>query len=510
MEGRKKAIVIGLDGATWELLRILLDKGLLPSLQGIVRDGIESTLSSTLPPASAPAWTSLVTGRNPGKHGIYDFLKYENGHEAGVVTSKDIRCPTFYEMMSEHNLKTVLINLPVSYPPKDMKGIIVGDWMAPKVYAYPESASSYINNYRQMYKVQEDGRKGIFDVLDLEERRFEVAKNVFLNEDWDLFFVIFSGTDWLSHRFFPDMKQGNGVGELARRVFILVDSAIGWFIESMDQDTMLLVISEHGFHTYEGSFRINSWLEKQGWLTRGKSEKSRGSNRLNSGAKDGGILNRGNKIVVPERILEMITRFPRIAKWARRIQNIAGKRLNSTPEWAIDIDDSQAFVPSVYGCGVHINRELVTEVDHINKLTDDIIRKMRDVRDEKDEKVFDIVERGEDFYTGDGSSGAPDIVFWQNDKWWIDRSLPLSENNDNFFIKRSISSHHPKGVFLAYGSGIGENGGLSAVDIYDIAPTLLYYFGLTIPKEMDGRPLIEILSGDKERNKPKSESSRTA
>ncbi|GAG51016.1 unnamed protein product, partial [marine sediment metagenome] len=118
MNTGKKVIVIGLDGASPE---IFFDKwgDELPNLKKIRERGIAGPLTSSVPPVTAPAWASFATGCNPGKHGIYDFLyRDEKNHKVRPVTSESIKVPTFYEILKENGMKSVLINLPLSYPPK--------------------------------------------------------------------------------------------------------------------------------------------------------------------------------------------------------------------------------------------------------------------------------------------------------------------------------------------------------------------------------------------------------
>jgi predicted AlkP superfamily phosphohydrolase/phosphomutase len=143
---KKKVIIIGLDGGTWNIIHPLIKEGKLKHFKKLVKEGVHGVLKSTIPPVTGPAWTSFSTGRNPGKHGIYDFIKIEN-NDIKLFSSKDV-CETFYDVLSRNGYTNVIIGLPLSYPPHvNFKGIMISDFLYPYKKIYPEKKSDYLNNY---------------------------------------------------------------------------------------------------------------------------------------------------------------------------------------------------------------------------------------------------------------------------------------------------------------------------------------------------------------------------
>jgi predicted AlkP superfamily phosphohydrolase/phosphomutase len=114
-----KILIIGFDGATWDLLNKMIRKGFMPTLGSLINKGVHGELESTIPPVTGPAWSTFSTGKNPGKHGIFDFIKVQDSlTDIKTMSSKDLKEITFYEILNNYGLSNILINLPGSYPPK--------------------------------------------------------------------------------------------------------------------------------------------------------------------------------------------------------------------------------------------------------------------------------------------------------------------------------------------------------------------------------------------------------
>ncbi|HZX09817.1 MAG TPA: alkaline phosphatase family protein, partial [Acidobacteriota bacterium] len=289
MKTSQKVIVIGLDGASPE---IFFDKweDEFPHLKKIREKGLSGSLKSSIPPVTAPAWTSFATGCNPGKHGIYDFLyKDEKTHEIRPVTSKNIKAPTVYEILKEYGMKSILINLPLSYPPKTDNITITSLLTQGDEFVFPRELKKEIpelDKYRivpdPIFYVKFNKKKFIEDISDLEKTKFEIAKKLFA-KDWNLFFILFGGTDWIQHKFYSDMvKNSKEKNQIIIDFYKELDSYIGWFLENRDNNTTLFIMSDHGFNTYKGVIGLNNLLEKYGYLRfkKGKGKEVIPSRRL--------------------------------------------------------------------------------------------------------------------------------------------------------------------------------------------------------------------------------------
>ncbi|MCK4443937.1 MAG: alkaline phosphatase family protein, partial [Thermoplasmata archaeon] len=208
----RKVIVIGFDGGTWDLLRPLARDGRLSTIANLTRSGVHGNMMSTIPPVSAPAWISFATGRNPGKHGCYDFFLPEKSlGNMKPVSTRSIRTNTFYEILDKADKQCTIINLPGSYPPRIKKTIITSILTSSDNCIYPHSLVEEIPELKS-YRITADlkllGHKSkdklIEDIIDTERIRFECSKKLFLRE-WDFFFVLFTGTDVLQHRMYNEL-----------------------------------------------------------------------------------------------------------------------------------------------------------------------------------------------------------------------------------------------------------------------------------------------------------------
>jgi len=270
-----RLLIIGLDGLSPELLDSLVKQDVFSNIGALRSKGVYAELKSTFPPVSAPAWTSFATGVNPGKHGIFDFaLPTGSLTNLKAVTSKDIAVKTFYEILSEQGKKSILINLPVSWPPLTKQPTLTSLLTQSKELVFPsELKETYpiLNNYRitpdQSFN---NWKKYIADVRNLERDRFECATSL-IKTDWDFFFILFSGTDWLFHHSYDKLVSGKASRELIDFLREL-DSYAGKLIKESGGQTRTFIISDHGFNVFTKSFAVNEWLVKEGFLV--KSDKS--------------------------------------------------------------------------------------------------------------------------------------------------------------------------------------------------------------------------------------------
>ena len=130
MGENNRCIVIGLDGATFELINPLVKAGKLPTIKKMIEEGVHGVLKSTVPPLTGPAWVSFATGKNPGKHGCYDFeLPRDSLDKIEMISSEDIKGETFYEVLDKQGKRCILVNLPCSYPPR-IGSVVITDFLS--------------------------------------------------------------------------------------------------------------------------------------------------------------------------------------------------------------------------------------------------------------------------------------------------------------------------------------------------------------------------------------------
>ena len=131
MTTSRQVLIIGLDGATFTVIDPLLNEGALPGLARLIGSGVRAELLSTIPSATIPAWPSFMTGKNPGKHGVFDFFSRIPGGKIRLTRSEDIRTRTLWQILSDHGLRSIVLNIPNTYPPQPIDGIVISGMLTP-------------------------------------------------------------------------------------------------------------------------------------------------------------------------------------------------------------------------------------------------------------------------------------------------------------------------------------------------------------------------------------------
>jgi len=489
----EKVIVIGLDGATWSLLKKLITENITPNIKSIIEKGVYGILKSTIPPITGPAWVSFATGKNPGKHGCYDFLiPFKSLAELHPISSTTIRTKTFYEILEEYGKNNILINLPVSTPPKT-KGIVIADFLTlSKQLWFPYELVTEIpelKNYRLAPKgewmVNRKIDKLIQDILEIENTRFEIAYKLLIKKKWDFFFLLFSGTDWIQHVVYNQLISKGGP---ALKIFIEIDKYIGKILNFVKREKFnLLIISDHGFASYKRTFRINDWLEKEGFLrmkvdeVNFKYSNSHHLDREMTKAKELGI-----NIKIPRFVLKLVDFFPLIPYVYFKLKtflNFNIKKPSLVPQWQQTFAYCTITGASNFS-GIYINTYprfkdgVVYSTNEYVKIKNSLIQKLKKL------SFIDWAVDSKSIYWGHQVPLAPDII--------LKASNHVLDKTWNYPLKALRNEHHLDGIFMAYGHTFEQGKFLENLSILDIAPTILHMFGIPIPQDMDGRVLKEV------------------
>jgi len=180
----------------------------MPNLKGMAEKSLRGILKSTIPPFTPPAWTSIATGVNPGKHRIFDFLMLSNDYKVRLASSRDVRYPRIHEMLALKGLKTICINQPLTYPIfKAENMIVISDWTAPKLRYYPNFISQYLQSYRPNTPAQKFVKQPKIAIDECLER-INVVNQLMEEFNWDLFWVIYSEPDHIFHGYYHKMMKG--------------------------------------------------------------------------------------------------------------------------------------------------------------------------------------------------------------------------------------------------------------------------------------------------------------
>jgi len=511
----EKVIVVGLDGATWELLKRFVEKGFLPNIKRLLENGVSANLLTTIPPLTGPAWVSFVTGKNPGSHGCYNFMiPHDSLLDVEPISTKTIKGRTFYEILEKSGFKSILINLPCSSPPRLKKGIILPSFFASdSKEVYPKNLVDKIPEIKK-YRVMPDflrqriggGEAMTKDARDLEKVKFSIAKNLFKNYEWDFFFVFFGITDWVQHKRYKHLLSGkDGKNSEFVKAYIDLDNYIGWFLDNVSKETIFILMSDHGFKSVSTYFHINMWLKENGFLNV-KLPKLHTSASLPFTPKR--IIG-GNVKGFSQSFVQYLSSFltshsflylssGHTARFMSKHFPITKKIIPSEVlNVGYEIDPKKSLAYSISGgnvTGVYINDKsrfkdgIVAPYDY-ERVRNKIILEMKTLRDKNGKKVFKHVYKKEDIYWGDYLLMAPDIIYEENSHIIMTTILSadsaIEKSNDGGW-------HGKKGIFAAYGGNILKGKTVKDISYLDFAPTILYLFGKNIPIEMEGRILFEI------------------
>ncbi|MBS3785128.1 MAG: alkaline phosphatase family protein, partial [Anaerolineae bacterium] len=370
-----RVLIVGLDGATFDLLGPWLREGSLPNLAAIANNGAVGQLESTIPPNSAPAWTSFMTGMNPGKHGVYGFTRVEPDESYAIKVNSGAvrRAQSAWQILTERGLRCIQINMPMTYPPEPINGLVVTGIDTPgleSVFTYPPELRheilrllpDYLLDVRSwgVTAVGERRAHVLDDILRMVDSRRQLSLHLMSTQAWNVFAVIFTATDRAQHFFWRfldpthplyDPVEAPQYHDAILRVYQEVDSALGEILEGCDEDTTVIVMSDHGFGPQRKLFRINQWLLRNGFLELAHMHSSDLGDRLSRAAQkewyrvlDG--LQRLVRTKLPDTTKDQLKRlFPHLR------EQVASQILFSGVDWS----KTQAYHTAEFPGSIRVN-----------------------------------------------------------------------------------------------------------------------------------------------------------
>ncbi|WP_114577570.1 alkaline phosphatase family protein [Saliphagus sp. LR7] len=491
-------LVVGLDAACLPVLKPLFDRGVTPTLKALFEGAVRGPLESQIPPWTASAWPTLYTGKNPGKHGVFDFLTFD-GYDWDVVNAGDVRERAIWELLSEHGHRSVVVNAPVTHPARPFDGALIPGMTAPEnpachpegILADVEAACGEYHVYPQATGEPTGSIAGYEEIIECRGEAFRYLADRFSP---DFGFLQFQQTDSVFHER-PDRRT-------VEAVYRAVDREIEATLEAIEPANVL-VVSDHGIGRVGGTeFRANEFLRREGYVDaesggEGMPTWSRAwRNDLLSGADAGDhepstfervVALAATVGITTQRVAGALDRVGLKEAVGRRIPNDAVRAGSEQ----VDFPASRAYVRSKSELGVRINlagREPDGTVppEEYERVRADLVEALSALSGPDGKPVFSDVAPREAYFEGSEIDRGPDIVTVPRG---FDNALVAGLSGEVFAEPVEPWNHKRTGVIAATGPGIDGDGDLAGATILDVAPTICALFDVPIDRAMDGRRL---------------------
>lgn len=487
-----KLLVVGLDGATFDLLQPLVEEGLLPTFAHLLAHGSHGRVRSVPNTDTAPAWATFATGLNPANHGLFGELAWsEDRRTLRPVSGADRHGLAFWQIASQADRKVLVINVPFTYPAEPVNGILIAGIDAPgetdPQFCYPPDLRRVLDGYLIDSHIQaaiKENRPqdGLADAYNVERKRTELLCQLMAEQkDWDLAVIVYSVPDVMQHFFWQPMCSQTGPQkEAIREGYQFADEQVRCLLAAAGDDVNILIMSDHGFGPICATPELlSAWLAKQGFMQLLPSRQKSLRQRLIGQAY--GVLR--------QRLSET-----QKATLRRQLPGLR-TRVESDVRFAnVDWEHSRAYVGASYW-EVWINqmgREplgIVPLGEVYAQVCAGIKQALLDWEDEQTgQKRIRAVYQANEVYHGRFQHLAPDLTIE-----WNPNAAPSADTLPGN-VSQFDGDHQPEGILIMAGPDVESKKTVSKTTLADLAPTILYLLGLPIPDGLDGRVVNEILS----------------
>ena len=443
---------------------LLFDRWLdqLPNIKRLISNSICGEMKSTIPAITCPAWVSMMTSANPGRLGLYGFRNRSSYDYEGLsfANSNTVYLDRVWDILSKMGKKVVVIGVPMTYPPKPVNGCMVTCFMTPDTkcdYTYPHKLKAEVESVSNGYildvgEFRSDSKDPILrTIYDMTEKRFRLTRHFIRSKEWDFFMVVEMGTDRIHHAFWkyfdqdhPKYIPGSQYQNAILNYYKYLDEEIGDTLKLLSDDTLILIVSDHGAKKMIGGICINEWLIQNGYLklVQYPSETTQ-FNKL--------IVDWENTMVWGEG-----------GYYGRIFMNVKGREPRG-----------------------------VIAPQHYEHFRNELIRKLEDLRDEHGRNINTKVFKPEDIYT-ECNGIPPDLIVYYGDLFWRsigsvgNRTIWASENDTG----PDDANHSQYGIFIMRNGRSQYGVRREGVTLYDVAPTILNYMGVKVPENMEGESLL--------------------
>lgn len=488
---KPRAVLIGLDGATWSVLDPLMRDGVMPFLRRFVEHGARASLRSTIPALTPPAWTSMITGRSPGYHGIFNFFGRDapDSHQIRLLGSQDIGSEPVWAYANRQRLRATVLNFPLTFPAPAIDGqVVAGGWMPwrqlrlgchprelyDRLKALPGFDARVIAlDMAHEAKALEGCRREEYDDwialhIRREQQWFAVLRSLMADDPTELLAIVFDGVDKLQHlcwrlldpAYAADLREDWELRARERCVeyFRVLDGLLDEIVALAGDTATVVMASDHGFGPQERTLFINTWLEQHGYLAWADGAGPRAS---------------GDQLLG----MSQVARHTYLLDWSR----------------------TQAYASMPGGNGIHVVRR---DVEHPAGVTDSeydafcdrLIGRLGELRDsDTGAAVVRAAWRRDQIFAGPYLELAPDITLELADGGLF--SI-LAATDAVAPRHPPTGTHRPDGIFVAVGPLARPGADIGELSILDVAPLLLYSLDVPIPAQLEGRVPVEALRAD--------------
>lgn len=498
-----RILILGLDGATWTVLGPMIDRGAMPNLKALVARSRRGVLRSTIPPVTSAAWTTMMTGCDPWRHGVFDHRWYDA--EASMMRvnhSERIRVPTLWHLLSRTGRTSISLNVPATYPPPRVKGIVVSGMDAPHLEAALSGAPEFAARLRKEipgYHLKVTWKRPPQSLDEIVANAGETAQvfearargGLLADEmlpDWSALMVQFQNLDPFQHRVWKYLNvDETGIDEpawnrAAESVMTALDRACGMLCELAEKrGAGVMVVSDHGFGPCLGRIDVNRILIDKGVA------------RLPGLA---GKLGRRVRQARDRLRLWNAKSADPLARSASFEASIAGR-------YPLDWKRTLAFAPHQDTAAmIYMNttsrhpklRAAIATAAQLSQAMADTMGALSEAKHpETGARLFPkVIDTAREYGVDPEAPGYPDIIALPDEMYWVRTKLEGSRQGRWVLPDPNLpGTHRPEGVVILAAPDLGAGPGLDA-NLRDACPTALALLGMTIPAHIEGRPIVAV------------------
>jgi predicted AlkP superfamily phosphohydrolase/phosphomutase len=507
MANNTRTLIVGLDGLAFEILEPMRQEGLLPNIDRLIRQGATGPLRSTYPPITGTAWTSFMTGRNPGKHGVYGFMRRTPGSYLWEPCPyNSVQPKTMWEALCAAGKRVGIVNMPMTFPPRISNGIMVSGMNAPSERARisdPPELMERLNQVAGGYRLDvnwadflaEGGsREDLLEsLIALTRMRTKAALGLVAGDRCDVFALVYVAMDRIQHslwdhlgvdRPLPEDAEGRRIAGLCRQVYAAADEGIGQLIEAFGDGADVILMSDHGFGPITGWTDLNDVLQRHGLLALKRKSPVREA-----------MVRIAYRLGIQTHSVRRVARSLGMAKTVDRA-------IESTGGYFGRYDWSRTRAYSYDHNDLHINlagrdpQGIVGEPEYeaARRQVMDIVLALREEGAEA--PLVTQVSRREDIYSGEFTDLMPDMVVTEHKPGHMLVGMVYRSTDDRSITKRDLhtGAHTPDGIYVAAGPSFRPGARAEGARLIDLHPTVLATHGVPVSSDVDGRPLVETMA----------------